>query len=68
MNHFFASFNRLPGIIRTFHSFRSMRGGQQKKDMSIESCAEQFVAGERGVAPFATSFVRRGLHVTGRAT
>jgi hypothetical protein len=38
--------------------------------MSIQnnSAAEQLVAGERGIAPFATGFVRRGLNVTARAT
>jgi len=30
--------------------------------------AEQFVAGERGIAPFSTSLVWRGLRVTARAT
>jgi hypothetical protein len=30
--------------------------------------AEQFVAGERGIALLSTSLVRRGLHVTARAT
>jgi hypothetical protein len=30
--------------------------------------AQQFVAGERGIAPFSTSFVRRGLRATARAT
>jgi len=29
--------------------------------------AEQFVAGERGMALFSTSFVRRGLRVTARS-
>jgi hypothetical protein len=29
---------------------------------------EQLVAGERGIAPFSTSFVRRGLRATARAT
>jgi hypothetical protein len=29
---------------------------------------EQFVAGERGIAPFSTSFVRRGLGAAARAT
>jgi hypothetical protein len=29
---------------------------------------QQFVAGERGIAPFSTSFVRRGLRATARAT
>jgi len=30
--------------------------------------AQQFVAGERGIAPFSTSFVRCGLRGTARAT
>jgi len=30
--------------------------------------AYQIVAGERGIAPFATSLVRRGLRDTARAT
>ena len=30
--------------------------------------AEQFVAGERGIACFSTGFVRRGLRATARAT
>jgi hypothetical protein len=30
--------------------------------------AQQFVAGERGIASFSTSFLRRGLRVTSRAT
>src|ERR1700738_3412944 len=29
--------------------------------ISADSAAEQFVAGERGIAPFATSLVRRGF-------
>jgi len=33
-----------------------------------EARAEQVVAGERGIAPFSTSFVRRWLRVTARAT
>jgi hypothetical protein len=30
--------------------------------------AQQLVAGERGIAPFATGFVRPGLRATARAT
>ena len=30
--------------------------------------AEQFVAGERGIAPYSTSLVRRGLRAAARAT
>jgi hypothetical protein len=30
--------------------------------------AQQFVAGERGIALFSTSLVRRGLRATARAT
>jgi hypothetical protein len=33
-----------------------------------EARAEQIVAGERGMASFSTSFVRRGLCATARAT
>jgi len=32
------------------------------------STPKVFVAGERGIAPFSTSLVRRGLRVTARAT
>jgi hypothetical protein len=35
---------------------------------SLKRRVEQLVAGERGIAPFSTSFVRRGLRVTARAT
>ena len=35
---------------------------------SLNRATEQFVAGERGMAPLSTSFVRRGLRVTARAT
>jgi len=36
--------------------------------MILQAAAEKFVPGELGIAPFPTSFVPRGLRVTGRAT
>lgn len=34
----------------------------------LDANAASNVAGERGIAPFSTSFVRRGLRATARAT
>jgi hypothetical protein len=33
-----------------------------------QRATQQIVAGERGIAPFSTGFVRRGLCATARAT
>ena len=38
------------------------------KGLLPEASAEQIGAGERGIAPFSTSFVQRALRVTARAT
>jgi hypothetical protein len=35
---------------------------------ATQNATQQFIAGERGKAFFATSFVRRGLRVIARAT
>jgi hypothetical protein len=42
-------------------------GDRQKPAFKLRA-AEQIVAGERGIAPFSTGFVRRGLRATARAT
>jgi hypothetical protein len=44
-----------------------MAGTRHRCD-EIAGSAQQIVAGERVTAPFSTSFVRRGLRVTARAT
>ena len=43
-------------------------GGMKMCDDLWTDAAQQFVAGERGIALFSTGSVRRGLRATARAT
>jgi hypothetical protein len=43
-------------------------GGAKMMRLSCDEYAEQIVAGERGVAPFSTYFIRLGLLAAARAT